>query len=208
MKTLEKGSDKIKKICDVLRHETLEPAKQEAQAIIEDAKARAAEIIAEAERQKQRIIDNAKVVIEQERNVFQSSLVQASKQSMEALRQIIEHKLFNDQLQALIDNSTSDPTIIAKLINTIVQAIEKEGLDVNLSAVVPRGVSVTEVNRLLLESVIKKLKEGGVTVGTFGGGLQVKLLNKKMTIDMTDAALKELVANYVRKDFRKLLFAS
>ena len=37
MKTLEKGQDKIQKICAILRDQTLEPAQKEAQEIIERA---------------------------------------------------------------------------------------------------------------------------------------------------------------------------
>ena len=37
MKGLETGKDKIQKICDALRKETLEPAKQEAREIVEKA---------------------------------------------------------------------------------------------------------------------------------------------------------------------------
>ena len=48
MKTLDKGKDKIKQICDVLREETIAPAKEEGQRIVRDAKAEADEIIAKA----------------------------------------------------------------------------------------------------------------------------------------------------------------
>ena len=41
----DKGQDKIKKICDQLREETLEPAKQEAEEMLENAKKQAEKII-------------------------------------------------------------------------------------------------------------------------------------------------------------------
>ena len=40
MKGFETGKDKVKKICDVLKKETLEPAKEEAERIIAAAKLR------------------------------------------------------------------------------------------------------------------------------------------------------------------------
>ena len=48
MKGLESGKDKIQKICDALRKETLEPAKQEAREIVENAHMQASEIVTEA----------------------------------------------------------------------------------------------------------------------------------------------------------------
>ena len=50
MKGLETGKDKIQKICDALRKETLEPAKQEAREIVENAHLKADEILQEAKK--------------------------------------------------------------------------------------------------------------------------------------------------------------
>lgn len=205
-KTLEKGEEKIQKICDALRREALEPSKEEAQSIIEDAKTRAKEIIKEAHEQADKVIENAKEAIERERNVFHSSLEQAGKQALEELRQSIEHKLFNDELQQILEGSTTDPKVVSKLIASLVQAIDKEGISTELSAIIPHTVSTKEVNNLIGTEILEKLKEKSVTIGEFGGGAQVKLHDKKMTIDITVDALMELLSNYVRKDFRKLLF--
>ena len=208
MKTLDKGSDKIKKICDIIKHETIEPAKHEAHGIIESAKARAEEIVAEAERQAEKLHAQARAAIEQERNVFHSSLTQATRQSVESLKQEIEHKLFNEELDRIVKSQTANPTLIANLINSIVKAIDKEGIATELAAIIPKSVSAAEVNKLLGEAILKRLKDQSVTVGNFEGGAQVRLVDKKMTIDISDSALKELLSNYVRKDFRKLLFES
>ena len=48
MKGLKNGRDKIKEICDVLKQETLEPAKQKAREVIENAQLQAEEILKEA----------------------------------------------------------------------------------------------------------------------------------------------------------------
>lgn len=206
MRSLEKGQDKIQKICDKLRHEILEPAKEEAQQILVAAREKAEEIQLEAERHAEQILKQARIQIEQERNVFHSALQQAAKQTIEGLRQEIEHKLFNEDLQVLLDKQLSDPQIIANLINGVVKAIEKEGLATDLTAVIPRVVSVDDVNALLLDNVRKRLKGKTLEVGPFAGGAQVKLHGKKMTLDLSDQAIKELLANYMRKDFRKMIF--
>lgn len=206
MRSLEKGQDKIQKICDKLRHEILEPAKEEAQQILVAARKKAEEIQLEAERHAEQVVKQARIQIEQERNVFHSALQQAAKQTIEGLRQEIEHKLFNEDLQVLLDKQLSDPQIIANLINGVVKAIEKEGLVTDLTAVIPRAVSVDDVNALLLDNVRKRLKGKALEIGPFAGGAQVKLHGKKMMLDLSDQAIKELLANYMRKDFRKMIF--
>jgi V/A-type H+-transporting ATPase subunit E len=205
-KTLERSEDKIQKICDALRKETLEPAKEEAERIIADAKSKAEQIIKEAHKQAEKNNIDAKKEIEQERNVFHSSLDQAARQVLEEIRQAIEHSLFSNELHKIIYEKTIEPQIIAKFIDAIVKSIEKEGISTDLSAIIPQSVSAQEVNRLLGEKILNKLKEKSVELGELSGGAQVKLHNKKMTIEISDKSLMELLSGYVRKDFRKLLF--
>lgn len=208
MKTLDRGQDKIQKISDELRRETLEPAKKEAERLIAEAKARAEQIVSDAEKQAKKIIDDARVVIEQERNVFQSSLVQASKQSVEALRQSIETKLFNQELDKALHKYTIDPNILGNVINAMVQAIQKNGISADFSAIIPNQVSDKQINALLVDQVLNNLKEKSVVIGDFSGGVQVKLHDKKLTIDMSEQALKDLISRHIRKGFRDLIFQS
>lgn len=207
MKTLEKGQEKIQKICDKLRRETIEPAKEEAHHIIEAAKQRADEIIKEAENHTEQLLKLARTQIEQERNVFQSSLHQAGKQAVEALRQDIENKIFSKDLQVILDKNMGDPKLIADLINALVKTLEKGGAAADFSAVIPKVVSREQVIALLLDEVKKQLKDKPLELGSFGGGVQLKLVGKRMTIDITDQAIKELLSNYARKDFRQIIFA-
>lgn len=206
MKPLDKGQDKIDKICKVLKEETLAPAKEEAAKIIEDAKAEAERIIKDAQKEAEALHNKAKDEIQKERNVMETSLRQAGKQALEALRQDVEAKLFSNELSSMVRGGASGPDLIAKLIGSIIQAVDKEGAKADLTALVPATVSAKEVNAALGDAVVKKLREGGVAVGSFAGGAQVRMNADKMTIDVSDQALQELLATYVRKDFRKLLF--
>jgi len=209
MKTLEKGQDKIQKICAVLRDETLEPAQKEAQGIIEDAQRKAEQIISNAEKASKKLHEEAKAAIERERTVFLSTLQQAVKQSLEALQQSIENKFFSENLLSVIEKSTADPKIIANLVDAIVKALQKDGLDADLTVLVPKTMSPRQLNELLMQDVVKTLKEKSVVLGDFSAGVQVKLNDKRMTIDLSGSALRELLATYVaRKDFRKFVFDS
>lgn len=208
MKTLEQGQEKIQKICNELREGTLEPAKKEAERIVSDAHARATELIKEAEKEAEELIKASRVVIEQERNVFNSSLSQGVKQGLEALKQDIEHKLFNDQLNEMVKKGTQNPDVVARLIDCIVKAIEKQGLSADITAIIPKYIPEAEVNLLLTQEILQKLKRHSVAVGSFEGGAQVKLGDKGLTVDISDQAIKELLSRYIRKDFRKFIFAA
>jgi len=208
MKGIETGKDKVKKICDVLRRETLVPAMEEAEKITSSAQMRAEEILLAAKMQADSLLAEAKFEIARERNVFQSSLGQACKQALESLKQNIESKLLDQELAELVTKQTQDPRLLAELITAVVRGIEKDGLDVSLSAYIPANIPPRAVNQLLVKGVLEKLKEKSVLVGNLAGGIEVSLHQEKVTIDLSDKALKELVAQYIRKDFRTLIFRS
>jgi len=199
---MEKGHEKIQRICEVLRNETLEPALQESELIISDAKKRAETLILEAEVKANSLIQAAHAEIERERLVFQGSLVQGIKQAIEMIRQEIEKKLFEPNLEKYLCQEMVKPETIANLIKAIVSAIEKEGLGANLEVIIPKKVPAADVSAFLLA----ELKNTELVLGDFFGGAKVKISEKNMTIEITDKVLKQLVASYVRKDFREKIF--
>lgn len=203
---METGKDKVKKICDILRRETLEPAKAEAEETVSKARQEAERIIEEARLTIQRLEYESKQEIERQKTVFQSSLSQACKQAIESLKQSFEEKLFNPELARLITKQTQDPALIAQLIQVVVKAVEKDGLEANLSVYIPAAVPAKAVNALLASEILARLKEKSVLIGPITGGIEVKLQKENVTVDISDAALKEIIANYIRKDFRELFF--
>lgn len=205
MKSFEEGSKKIQYICDKLKQDAIEPAKKESEAIIEEARNKAQQILEEAEREAARMHQEAKAAIEQERSVFQSFMAQTAKQTIESLKQFLEHQFFNTELQQLVNHQASDPKVIAKLIEAVIKAIEKEGISADLSVIVPQTVTSKEINTYLGENILNKLKERSVVLGHFNAGVQVKLHDKRMTIDISDKALIDILSSY-RRGFRELFF--
>ncbi len=206
MRSLEKSQEKMQKICDQIRKDTIEPAKQEAEEMLASARKRAEELIRAGEHQAEKLLELAKKQIAQEQAVFRSSLEQAAKQAVEALRQEVEEKFFSEEISSLLNSRLADPHVIADLINGLVRAIEKEGLSTDFSVVIPKIVSADDISPLLLESVAKRLKESPLQIGSFQGGVQVKLRDKKMILDVSDTVLKGVLSDYVRADFRHLIF--
>lgn len=206
MKEIETGNDKIKKICDAIKTQTIEPAKQRAEEIIENAKSEAREIKRNAEKARQEILLQADKELQQKQHLALSSIKSAAKQVIDQLKQELENDFFAKNLNELISKSMSDPGIISKLITVIIESIEKEGLDIDLSAIIPQKVGANKINLLLAKDILDKLKEKKVIEGDFSGGVKVKLHDKQITIDISDEALTDLVSRYIRKDFREMIF--
>jgi len=206
MNNLETGKDKIKKICDVLKNETLDPAKQEAEKIVADAQAQAHTIVQEAKKEAEKLHSQTQEKIVKERGLFDKQVEQALAQAKETLRQELEQRLFNQGIAEWLEQKGVNEQMSAQLITALVEAIEKEGTSADLSAVVGKAVNRDEVQALLLDKVLKKLEKKAITVGEFVGGIQLQLHDRQLTLDLSDQALKELLGHYIRKDFRALLF--
>ena len=208
MKGLETGSEKVKKICKVLKEETLEPAKKEAEDLIEMARRQAEEILVHAKEQAEKTLMQAKADIEKQKSIFQASLSQACRQTLESLKEKIERKLVSPELGKIVASSTQNPKDLSALITAAVEALHKEGLEANLSVYIPAAVPIKDVNALLASAILERLKEKSVLLSPIGGGIEVKLLKENITIDLSDTALKEIVAEYIRKDFRDFIFGT
>ncbi|MFI5334287.1 MAG: V-type ATP synthase subunit E [Chlamydiales bacterium] len=206
MKGTETGKDKVKKICEALRRETLEPAMQEAEELLKEAREKAEHILSEAHKEAERVHAEAKAKIEREKVIFQAALTQASKQAVQYLKQLVEEKFFNRELSQQLVKPLQNPQVLADLISSIVQGVQKEGVDLDLSAYISSKIPARAVNDLLTKEILNQLKEKSVLLASIGGGVEVKLRKENVTLDLSDLALKELIANYIRKDFREIFF--
>lgn len=206
MKGLETGKDKIQKICDSLRKETLDPAKQEAREIVENAHMQASDIVNEAKVKAAEMIQVAEKEMEEKRRVFQASLNLACRQGIEQLKQKIEKELFNQELASLVAKEMADPKMIANLLNSFMKSMEEKGIEEDVVVLIPKGVSPRSITSLLADRVLKHLEKESLVVSDFDGGLQIKMKEHKITIDITDAVVRELIAQYIRRDLRDLVF--
>ncbi len=206
MKGLETGKDKIQKICDTLRKETLEPAKQEAREIVENAHMQASQVVSEAKEKAEQILREARLEMEEKKRVFGASLSLACRQGIEQLKQKIEKDLFNPELAALVAKEMADPKTIANLLNHFIKSMEEKGLDEDVSVLIPKEISPRAINELLSAKVLEKLKNKLTAAPEIGGGVQIQLKDRKITIDISDTFVRELIAQYIRKDLRDLVF--
>jgi V/A-type H+-transporting ATPase subunit E len=208
MKGLETGKDKIQKICDALRKETLEPAKQEAREIVENAHLTASEIVSDAKKVADAMLLKAEKEIEEKKKIFESSLGLACRQGIERMKQMIEKELFNPELAHLVEREMGDPKTVAHILNSFLKEMEEKGVEDDFIAFIPKSITPRSITALLTQHAIERLKNDRLVVGEFAGGVQIQFQGRKITIDISGAALRELIAQYIRRDFRELVFTS
>ena len=208
MENFYSGKDKIRRICEALKKETINPAKKEVEEIIKNAKNEAESLIEEAKEEIDLMHENSKKNFDRQKEVFQSSLNLAAKQSVLALKEEIEDNLFNKELSSVLSKYMKKEDIIAKIISVVIDALQKEGIDSNLSAIISKDISKENIIGYLTQNVLDKLKDKKITLGDFAGGAQIKILDKNIILDISDEAIKGLISNYVRNDFRSIIFNS
>lgn len=203
---LEHGREKIRQICDALKRETLEPAQREATQVVEQARMEADRILADARHKAKKIVEEAQAEVEKHRKSFHASLLQASRQALDTIREKIEQKLFEPALTELVSKELNKEKTIAQLINVLIEAIKKEGIDTDLSAAIASNISPRTINELLTQEILQKLQEKGVVLSPIGGGVEIKLHQHHLTLDFSDKTIQELIAQYIREDFKDYIY--
>jgi V/A-type H+-transporting ATPase subunit E len=208
MPELEKADARIQIICDKIRSETLDPAKEQAQEIIENARQEAERILHHAHERAEHMVKEARKSLDEEKQIFESSLEQAAKQSVELLKQKIEESLFNPTLEKWIHEQLGNEKNYGKLVEALVKAIQKDGIKSELTVQIPKEFSPNAINAELSQDILNQLKGKSVTLSDLPGGVLVKILAKNMVLDLSSKALQEIVASFIHKDFRKIFFGS
>ncbi len=206
MDTLEKGKSKLGEICEILRKETLEPAQSEAGQIVENAKQEGQKIIDHASAEAKHIIDDAHGKVEQERKLFVSSMDLGSKQAFNQLREKIQDHLFDDQLTEFASAAMEKGELVAKLVAAVVNAVEKDGLNSNLTIALADSISSEEVSKSLVAQAAEKIKKGEISMESISKGAKVSIKDQRVTIDISQQSLKELMGSFLRDSFREILF--
>jgi V/A-type H+-transporting ATPase subunit E len=203
--TLESPDAKVQEICKRLRKETLEPSKKEAAWILSEAKRESEELVQAAKQESLRIQENTTSELAKMQNVHEAAIQLALRQGISKLKQSID-SLFSNQLQLLVKDEMSKSDTIAKILSAMVEAIQKDGISADLLALIPSQVSKEEVQSKIVSEVVQKLGRGGIALGDFKSGVEIKLLDKKIAISMTDQAVVELLSRYIGDDLKTKLY--
>jgi V/A-type H+/Na+-transporting ATPase subunit E len=206
MEQRSSGDERLAAICQKIRNETLEPAEQEAQNIKLNAEHEASKIKAAARQQADQLLHDARKQLHEERQAFESSLQQACKQTIDLLRQKVETTLFKPALSTWLETEFSSEEKTAKLLDTLIEFLKKEGMEGDLSAWIGSHLSKEQVVKHLATSSLKALPKDGIRIADQAQGVLLKLADKHLTFEVTPDSLKEVIGTFIRSDFRRFLF--
>ncbi len=201
MKAFDTANDKVKKLCEVLKSDTLEPAKQEAAQIIEHAHAEAKRIIEEGKQNAQLQFEEAKKRIDQEKKVFETSVGLAAKQAISSLKQEVENLILNRGIEEIVKKTTTDEQTAGKLVEALIASIQDAGIDGKVVAYLPKHISKEHVLSVVGKEALELINDEHLS-----GGVRVKIVDQNLVLDCSDQVLKELIAQYIREELRERIF--
>lgn len=219
-KPIEPATSGVQVLIDRLRQEGVEAGREEADRLVDEARVKASEIVSqareEAERERARARDDA----EAEKKAAREALELAARDALIALKERLT-AAFSDQLGRVVARSLDNPDTLEALILEIGGRVRPEEgrratvllpeTAVGLDELRRAGGKETEAAQALDDLVARigaeRLREG-VTL-TRGGpgrpGLVVRLDGEDVEIDLTDAAVAEILRAHLLPRFRALL---
>lgn len=207
MEGRETGDERLAAICQMIRNETLDPAKEEAEKIRQAAERDAAKTRTEAKRYAEKIIHEARTVISEEREAFDASMKQAAKKALGLLKEKIEKTLLNPSLDRYLTKQFNDEQKTAKILDLVIQNLEEEGIYGDLSVWLGKNLSKDVVLSQLCQQSLSKIEAGSLSVGDQAFGIVLKIVDRHLSIEITPEGLKEMIAAFLRPDFRSILFS-
>ncbi len=206
MRLLEKGNDKVKKICEVLKKETLEPAKQQAEEILESANQEAEKIIRQAQEKAAHLINEADAKIRRQEEVFKASINIAHKQSIGKLKAEIRETIFNHALLQKISQELNSASVLTNCIKAIFEGVSKFGLDADAQLILSKNLSKEQVAAAIAQLGLEKIKDKVLLKGDFLAGVQIRIEKENLTVDLTDETVHQLILEFASENLKKLIF--
>ncbi len=198
--------NKLQELTDKLYKEGLSKGKEEGDAILANAQAKAEEIIKNAEAQAEAIIKKAGKEAEEYRTKVEGDVKMAAAQSIQATRKDIENLMVGKLTGTQVSSALSSAEFVKEIIKAVAGKFNAEE-SVDLNVVLPESLK-SQLEPFVKEELAKELK-GGVSAQfskKIAGGFTIGPKDGSYFISLTDETFKNLISEYLRPAVRKILF--
>ena len=198
--------NKLQELTDKLYNEGLSKGKEEGNALLAKAEARAAEIVAEAEKQAAEIKAKAEKEAADYKVKVTGDLKMAASQSIQATRKDIEDLVVTKMTSAAVEKALGEEAFVKEIIKSVAEKFNAEE-PVDLNIVLPE--SLKSVLEPFINNELSTMLKGGVNASfskKISGGFTIGPKDGGYYISLTDETFKELIGEYLRPATRKLLF--
>ena len=210
----------VEALIERLRNEGVNSGRTQAEQIVKEAEDRADSIIKQAEKQAAQMVKQAKEDSQNLERAGNQALEVAFRDTVLGLKSQLNQR-FTGEVQRLVGDETQKPELLQKLILEVVGSIKEAVADAEqVEVLLPRKVEgleelsrnpeeleqgiLTHFIRLLTQDVLREGVSFGITKDN-KGGLQLRLIDQEVVLDLSDAAIAEVILEHLQPRFRALL---
>ena len=194
----------LQELIDQIKKDGVEAAENEAESILDDAKAQAEKIIADAQMQADKILADAKSENEKMVKSSQDAIKQAGRNLLISFRESV-----NRELKSIVDEKVGamySSDMFAKLVINVVESWAKNP-DAEDIAVILNSSDLKSLEESLLSALKDRMLQG-VTLkanDNFDGGFRIAVNNGSAYYDYSAEAVVEMLSNYLSPKVTELL---
>ena len=203
-----------------LREEGVAAGQQEADVILQAAQKKAQKMLQDAKREAQQRVNKARSEAAEFKAAAESALKTAMRDMVLELKTDLTRE-FSQDLQRLVSEATQQPELLEKMIlevvgRTTAQADTVERREVVLPSKVvgleelrndPQALRQGALTELVFNLTRDMLQQGVSFAASdaLDGGLQIRLVEQEVTLDLTDTAVATLLLQHLQPRFRAIL---
>lgn len=198
--------NKLQELTDKLYNEGLSKGKQEGEALLQEATAKADSILAEARKEADGIIAKARKEAEELKTRVNADLKMAANQSIAATKQDIEKIVVAKITDKEVKTALSSADFLKEIITAVARNFNAAE-PVDLELVLPESLK-KEMEPFVAKELSSILKSG-ITASfskKIGGGFTIGPKDGSYFISFTDETFTDLISEYLRPAAKKILF--
>ena len=198
--------NKLQELTDKLYNEGLSKGKQEGEALLQEATAKADSILADARKEADGIIAKARKEAEELKTRVNADLKMAANQSIAATKQDIEKIVVAKITDKEVKTALSSADFLKEIITAVARNFNAAE-PVDLEVVLPESLK-KEMEPFVAKELSSILKSG-ITASfskKIGGGFTIGPKDGSYFISFTDETFTDLISEYLRPAAKKILF--
>jgi V/A-type H+-transporting ATPase subunit E len=210
----------VEALIDRLRNEGVNSGRTQAEQIVKEAEERADSIIEQAQKQAEQIVQQAREESQNLERAAQQALEVAFRDTRLALKSQLTQR-FTGEVQRLVGDETEKPELLQKLILEVVGSVKETVAEAKqVEVLLPRKVEgleelsrnpeeleqgiLTHFIRLITQDMLREGVSFGISKDN-KGGLKLRLIEQEVVLELTDAAISEVILEHLQPRFRALL---
>lgn len=196
----------VEDLIDRLKTDGVSKGKQEAEAIIADAKRQSLAIIDAARTEADQIISAAKAEAQRQQQAGNQALQLAGRDALLKLRESFQQQ-FEHRLRKLIDKTLEDPQVLREMILEVVGKTRPPA-DAKAEVLLPANADGSDPLTAYVARLTAEMLREGVTFGVgedIEAGVRVRLIEQDVEIDLSNEALAAFLSRFLVPRFRQVM---